>query len=187
MTKKIYAIHNVFLKKMEMKEKLSRKQYYISNASKINITVLKKVHIKYLIMDFDGVLAKSNRAYLNEKTIIWIKFLSSKFNAKRIFILSNQPTIIREKYFLNLFPFIQFITAVDKKPNPGGILKVKKQMRCAYKTIGLVDDKILTGFLCSTTCSGYPIAVKNCYKRERFHLLDNLVKNIEYFLSKYFF
>jgi predicted HAD superfamily phosphohydrolase YqeG len=128
-------------------------------------------------------LAKENKTYLNAITKTWLENFISTFNAKHIFILSNQSRKIRREYFASMFPFIKFITKVKKKPHTEGIKKVKKKMQCSHKSIMLVDDRVTTGFLCSTIYNSHPVIMIKHYEKEKISLMRSPFK----FLERVFF
>ncbi|GAB4221878.1 MAG: haloacid dehalogenase [Francisella sp.] len=149
--------------------KYRKKLYKLSQDNQIDSVInlsenfLKQQGIKYLALDFDGVLASHGKHYMHSDVIVWLKDFIKKFPQDRIFILSNKPTKERLEYFIANFPKIRFIDGVAKKPYPDGLKKIIKEVGCQASELALVDDRLLTGCLACLIAGCYPILVTKPY------------------------
>ncbi|WP_150465362.1 YqeG family HAD IIIA-type phosphatase [Francisella sp. SYW-2] len=143
----------------------------------INLTpeMLVKNRVKYLALDFDGVLASHGKPEMHPEVMGWLTKFVTKFSEDRVFILSNKPTQERLKYFNKHFPQIRFISGVAKKPYPDGLNKILELVGCQPGELALVDDRLLTGCLACLIAGCYPILITSPYvdrdnytKEERF-------------------
>ncbi|ABI82194.1 HAD family hydrolase [Francisella tularensis] len=149
--------------------------YRIDSIINLSAKLLRQQGIKYLALDFDGVLASHGKSEMHPEVMLWFKDFVTEFPADRIFILSNKPTEARLKYFNANFPKIRFIAGVAKKPYPDGLNKIIQLVGCQAKELALVDDRLLTGCLACLIAGCYPILITNPYidtdnytKEERF-------------------
>jgi predicted HAD superfamily phosphohydrolase YqeG len=141
----------------------------ISNNQKLsNITLLTSDNladnnIKYLALDFDGVLASHGKQAINAEVKVWLDDFVTKFDEGKIFILSNKPTNERLDFFKAHYPKITFISDVRKKPYPDGLNKIIHILGCKPQELALVDDRLLTGCLACIIAKCYPILIMNPY------------------------
>ena len=161
-----YTIKQSFYQRKKLKA-VKQKKYQLSVVTDLNIDQLKKHHIKYLALDFDGVLAAHGQALPNENIKIWLQQFSDKFNQNHIFILSNKPTDMRAQYFKSYFPNICFISGVNKKPYPDGLLAIQQMTKCQAHELALVDDRLLTGCLACILAGSFPILITKPCKNYR--------------------
>jgi hypothetical protein len=145
--------------------------------SVVNLTpeFLNQQQIKYLALDFDGVLASHSKPEILREVKQWLDSFVTKFDEGNIFILSNKPTQERLEHFKKYFPKIRFISGVAKKPYPDGLNKIINMIGCQPQEIALVDDRLLTGCLACFIAGCYPILITKPYvdrdnytKEERF-------------------
>lgn len=123
------------------------KQRQINHVSELKTEKLKSQGIAAVIIDFDGVLAPHGDLTPTESVLFWLADLTKKLADNRIFILSNKPLVVRERYFADLFPKIVFIRAKRKKPYPDGIEEILTRTQLKKTQIALIDDRLATGVL----------------------------------------
>lgn len=149
--------------------------YQLDSVVNLTSDILKQNKIKYLALDFDGVLASHGKLKMYPDVIKWLDNFIKEFPEERIFILSNKPTQERLEYFKKHYPQIRFISGVAKKPYPDGLSKIIELVGCNPNELALVDDRLLTGCLACIIAGSYPILItkpfidmQNYTKEERF-------------------
>lgn len=157
----LYTAKQMFKHRVKLKE---IKNYGLLD-SVINLTpeYLAKHNIKYLALDFDGVLASHGKPKIYPEVKIWLDEFVKSFAEENIFILSNKPTDIRLQYFKENYPKIRFISGVAKKPYPDGLLKVKELVASEANQVALVDDRLLTGCLACIIAGCFSILITKPY------------------------
>lgn len=169
MGKLLFTLQRAFQHRKQIKKLLRQKKHQVKTITALDAAMLKKQNIHYLAIDFDGVLAAHGQKLPNNEIKQWLKTFSQAFNGENIFILSNKPTLARQKYFKAYFPSIRFITRVRKKPYPDGLLSIQRQVNCKPHALALVDDRILTGCLASVLAGSFPILATSPYKNYKSH------------------
>ena len=134
-------------------------EHCIQSVIGLKVDFLEEKNIKFLALDFDGVLAAHGKPKLNAQVKIWLDNFSEKFGQENVFILSNKPTQVRLEYFQKYYPKIRFISGVAKKPYPDGLKKIIQIVGCKPENIALVDDRLLTGCLACIIADCYPILI----------------------------
>ncbi len=124
---------------------------------------LQDVGVKYLALDFDGVLASHGKEKPLSEVRDWLSGFALSFGEENIFILSNKPTQERLEFFKDKYPKIRFIAGVAKKPYPDGMLKIRDTLNCKTADIALVDDRLLTGCLACIIAGSFPILITKPY------------------------
>ncbi len=157
----IYSTQKMF----EYRKQISaiKGEHCIHRVTELDVDFLVSKNIKFLGLDFDGVLAAHGKPKLNEEVKTWLYDFAIKFGQENIFILSNKPTQVRLEYFKKYYPHICFISGVAKKPYPDGLQKVISTVGCRSEEIALVDDRLLTGCLACIIAGCYPIFVTKPY------------------------
>lgn len=187
----LFVCKSLFLYRNKINLLINKKKHLINNVTSINVNMLKRYNIKYLIFDFDGVLVFHDSNYLNYSIKIWLIKLIQDFHqigiTNNIFILSNNLNIDREKYFRLYFPSIKFIKKVRKKPYPDGIIKIGHHFNCSLSSIALIDDRIMTGFLASIIAGAFPILVINPLKNYRTNFFKEIFFSFLRFLERKIF
>ena len=117
------------------------------DVTKIDGTELVNAGKKGVILDFDGVLAPHGRNIIDKDVEAWLLGNIRKKNNLKFFVLSNKPMRVRENYFADVFPEVEFVSGVKKKPYPDGILKIIKDFNLAPDELVIVDDRLATGGL----------------------------------------
>lgn len=149
---------------------------------------LKSKEIKYLALDFDGVLTSHGKNELYPEVVEWLDDFSRSFGQENIFILSNKPEKERLNYFREKYPKIRFIDNVAKKPYPDGMLKIKNLVNCDPKELALVDDRLLTGCLACILAGSQPILITRPYvDRENYDRKERFFNFLRYWEQKIFF
>lgn len=169
-----YTLMQMFKHRIKLKE---IKNYGLLD-SIINLTpeYLVEHNIKYLALDFDGVLASHGKPKIYSEVKIWLDNFVKNFPQQNIFILSNKPTNVRLEYFKENYPEIRFISGVAKKPYPDGLLKAKELAKSEANQIALVDDRLLTGCLACIIAGCFPILITKPYVDR-----ENYDKNEKFF------
>ena len=90
-------------------------------------------------------------------------FIAS-FGFENISLFSNKPFVARRDVLNRLFPQIQFIIGVPKKPYPDGLVALQKNTAAALNEILLVDDRLLTGMLAVCLSGVRGIYIKQPYQ-----------------------
>lgn len=100
-----------------------------------------------LVLDFDGVLAPHGHAEPLPETILWLDRCVGFAGLKRVYVLSNKPSQVREEFFRKKYPAIRFVRAGRKKPYPDGLLAIIRDEAVEPRQVLIVDDRLLTGVL----------------------------------------
>lgn len=128
-------------------------EFHVDKLISLNIANLKINGIKFLILDFDGVLSTYGEDQPLSEVIYWLEEAIANLGAKKIFILSNNPSLSR-KIFLDKY-FTENIIFVISKPKPyidgieyiKGYLLQELHQKPLNSEILLVDDRLATGIL----------------------------------------
>ena len=187
MGKLLFTLKNAFLHRKQIKTLLSQNKHQITTITALSTAALKKHNIKYLAIDFDGVLAAHGQKLPHNEIKEWLTTFSQAFNEENIFIVSNKPTPARLEYFNKHFPSIRCITGVRKKPYPDGLLSIQQQVNCKPSVLALVDDRVLTGCLASMLAGSFPILVTSPYKNYRSHPFQESFFGFLRFTERVFF
>ena len=189
MRRLLFTLRNAYFYKNQIKYLLSKKKHQVTKITKLSTATLRKYKIKYLAIDFDGVLVTHGQNLPNNEIKQWLMKFGRKFNDRNIFILSNKLTPERIEYFNKYFPSIRCISGVRKKPYPDGLLNIQKIVNCKKKpyVLALVDDRILTGYLASILAGSFPILIKSPYKNYRSHPLQEAFFGVLRFIERAFF
>ena len=91
-----------------------KKTQCLKNVTLLTSEYLSENGVKYLALDFDGVLASHGKQAINSEVKTWLDAFILKFEESKIFILSNKPTSVRLEYFKKNYPQIRFISNVAK-------------------------------------------------------------------------
>ncbi|AJC49518.1 HAD family hydrolase [Allofrancisella guangzhouensis] len=181
----IYTFNKMLRYKRELKS--IKKEHTLESIIQLEPEFLKQKGIKYLALDFDGVLASHGKPQIYPEVKTWLDSFASKFGEERIFILSNKPTNERLKYFRKIYPQIRFISGVAKKPYPEGLLKIQDLLKCDTKEIALVDDRLLTGCLACIIAGSYPILITKPYvDRQNYSKEERFFNFLRYWEQKLF-
>ena len=134
-------------------------EHCMRSVTELRVDFLRSQNIKFVALDFDGVLASHGKPELNADVKIWLDSFAENFGQENIFILSNKPTQVRLEYFQKHYSQIRFISGVAKKPYPDGLQKVISTVGCKPEEVALVDDRLLTGCLACIIAGCYPILI----------------------------
>jgi HAD superfamily phosphatase (TIGR01668 family) len=148
-------------KMLKHKKQISavKDEHCLESVTQLTVEFLNDQKIKFVALDFDGVLAAHGKSDLNVEVKNWLDGFAKDFGQENIFILSNKPTQVRLEYFQNHYPQIRFISGVAKKPYPDGLQKVIEIVACKPIDVALVDDRLLTGCLACIISGCYPILI----------------------------
>lgn len=105
--------------------------------------------ISAIVLDYDGVLAPYRKKMPNE-VIAWLSQSIEIFGLSQIFILTNNPSKKRKKYFETTFPGIRVIDRVKKKPDPEGLIQIIKLAGVNQEQVMMFDDQLLSGILAAS-------------------------------------
>ena len=151
-------------KTIQYRKNISKKNIYsIKKLIDLNINTLQQKNIKYLALDFDGVMASHGKNKPYNEVCLWLNGLIKDFPEENIFILSNKPTLERLEFFKKNYSKIRFISNVAKKPYPDGLNKIQNILNCKSEEIALVDDRLLTGCLACIIAKCVPILIIKPY------------------------
>lgn len=160
---------------------------FIARLTDLTSEYLSKKYIKYLVLDFDGVIAPHGKQKPHREVYQWFNKFLEYFNQSHIFILSNKPTTERLAFFSKKYPQIRFILGVAKKPYPDGLLKIQQLFNCKSNEIALVDDRILTGCLACIIAGCLPIIITEPYvDMKNYNSKEKLLKLLRYVEQKFF-
>jgi uncharacterized protein len=102
--------------------------------------------ISTIVLDYDGVLA-SYRREMPDEVVVWLSKCVKIFGLSQIFILTNNPSKNRVKYFDLICPGIQVIDGVKKKPDPEGLNQIIKLVGVNPEQVMMFDDQLSSGIL----------------------------------------
>jgi predicted HAD superfamily phosphohydrolase YqeG len=159
----------------------------LDNITQLTCDNLKTLGVKYLALDFDGVLASHGKQALNDEVKSWLDDFVTKFDEGKIFILSNKPTNERLEFFKAHYPQIRFISDVRKKPYPDGLQKIIHILNCEPQELALVDDRLLTGCLACIIAKCQPILITKPYvDRGNYTISERFFSILRYVEQKLF-
>lgn len=118
-----------------------------SQVTTLTVSEMEERDIHCLILDFDGVLAAHGEGELEPEVVPWLQGMVKRFQAGKVFILSNKPSEERKHYFAEAFPEVQFIKAPRKKPYTDGIDICLAQSEVKPEQAIIADDRLLTGVM----------------------------------------
>lgn len=147
----LYVIKKAYLNRLELQSFLYQKEKNRKCITDIDLNSIEKSGIKSLVLDFDGVISPHDHYIPSKSITIWLKKAIKIFGSGKIFILSNNSkNADRIKYFNKNFKEIIFIKNRYMKPYPYDICNVlKKNNIKTFKSIMIIDDRLLTGILLS--------------------------------------
>ncbi|NCX93926.1 MAG: HAD family hydrolase [Gammaproteobacteria bacterium] len=152
LTRFLYTVKQAWLNRSKLKEIRVQSEAQIPHLTDLDCRQLKLDGIQVLVFDFDGVMAPHGAFEPISEVESWLKKSAELFDQDSIFILSNKPLRVRERYFSQYFPGIRFIQGVRKKPYPDGLQKISQLTGVPCSKIALVDDRLLTGILACQLC-----------------------------------
>lgn len=153
----IYTTVNMFKYKKQLSS--VKDKHCLESVTQLDVDFLYRQNIKFVVLDFDGVLATHGKPTLDAEVKVWLDNFVQEFKQDNIFILSNKPTQARLAYFQKYYPQIRFISGVAKKPYPDGLQKVIKILECNPREVTLIDDRLLTGCLACIISGCYPLLI----------------------------
>lgn len=142
-------------------------QYQVMSVTEVTAERLALLGVRYLALDFDGVLAPHGDAVPTQAVVQWLQSMVAHLGAESVFILSNKPTAERAKYFATHFAGVRFIGGVRKKPYPDGLLKIQNLLNCEPQALALVDDRLLTGCLACMIAGSKPILLTDALRNPK--------------------
>ena len=189
MKRLLFTLQNAYFYRHQIKYLLGKKKHKITKITRLNPAILRKCSIRYLAIDFDGVLVTQGQSLPNNEIKQWLINFSRKFDNRNIFILSNKLTPERIEYFNKYFPSIRCVSRVRKKPYPDGLLNIQKIVNCKKKpyVLALIDDRILTGYLASILARSFPILITSPYKNYKSHPFQETFFGVLRFIEQAFF
>lgn len=135
--------------------------YYCDKVTDITIDLLKKNHIKGMILDVDNTLIDFDRNLL-EGAETWIARM--KENDIQCMILSNSNKVDKVKNVAQILdlPFIYFAT----KPFKRGFKKAKQYLGLENENIAVVGDQIFTDIIGANRSEMFSILVNPIAKKD---------------------
>ncbi|HFL8824100.1 MAG TPA: hypothetical protein V7791_00135 [Candidatus Azoamicus sp. OHIO1] len=162
------------------------KKYLTSSLYSSNVLIdvspyyLRKIGIKVLILDFDGVLSSYGETYvLINDVLFWLKFSLEIYTFENIFIFSNNMTKSRN-LLLNKIGINMVINRAKKKPYPDAIISILYYKNLLYHEIIMVDDRIFTGILAAELANIRGLFIISPY----YNLKDNFLKEFFYIILR---
>jgi len=147
LTRILFSLCQFIKYRQKLKSYLYDKNNNSSSIENINAMQLYIKGIRALVIDFDGVLAAHSKIEPTDSAKQWLLESSRIFGKGRLFILSNNPFLLRSEYFSKHFPEICFVHARKKKPYPDAILDIIYQIKLQPVQILLIDDRLSVGIL----------------------------------------
>lgn len=157
LAKIIYTIQQAWSRRYQLKRYLQDNQLQARSLADLDLAQLQTLGISTLVIDFDGVLAPHAGIAIESQLEHWLK-ASCEIFADNVFILSNNPTNSRKKYFAENYPKVKFIVAPQKKPYPDGINLIIAATECTPNSLLMIDDRLFTGILAAEIAG-----VKACF------------------------
>lgn len=145
----LYAVKQGWQHRNRLRAFRTHADLQVKTVLDLDLQALKKMGIKVLALDLDGVLVPHGETQLAIAIVDWLNNCIEIWTSANIFIYSNQPSYKRKQYFLLHFPGLNFIEGVRKKPYPDGLYHIMTQQQVFASDILLVDDRLLTGILAS--------------------------------------
>lgn len=104
--------------------------------------------VEVLVLDFDGVLVAHGKNAVDRTDVDrWLRQAISVFGDRRVFILSNNPSIERKLSLESQYPGVVFVVPARKKPFTDGLEWVRGETGACYQRMLMIDDRLLTGVL----------------------------------------
>jgi predicted HAD superfamily phosphohydrolase YqeG len=138
----LYAILGFFQEYQSLKKVMR-----IASIEEVTPEFLCALKIKVLVLDFDGVLSAHGEPVPNSSAQSWLKRQFEESKLEKIFILTNNPQVERERFFEANFSQILFVSGGRKKPYPDGLLSIIERTGVSPQEVVLIDDRLLTGVL----------------------------------------
>jgi uncharacterized protein len=139
-------------------------QLQVQSVTEVTPARLELLGVRYLALDFDGVLAPHGDEVPTAEVAVWLREMVAYLGAESVFILSNKPTAERAAYFTEHFAGVCFIGGVRKKPYPDGLQKIQQLLGCMPDQLALVDDRLLTGCLACMIAGSQPILLTDALR-----------------------
>lgn len=140
-----YALKMGWFHRNKLKQYSRDPRLQIETVLQLDPSQLKSEGIEALAIDFDGVLSVYGEDCPSPHISTWLNSCLAIFGREKVFILSNNPTKLRQKCCNDLG--ITLIRNVKKKPFPEGLLKIIKETQVKPASLLLIDDRLLTGIL----------------------------------------
>lgn len=157
-------------------------EYSVDQITYLNLDKLKQQNIKALIVDFDGVLAAEGQPTPLPEAISWLEQAIQTFGVNKIFIFSNNPTIVRQQFFEKYFNnHIIFIIAKPKPDTEGlsyafNYLQKTSSASIEKSQILMLDDRLATGILAAKI-----FGIASCLIQQPYvNLKNNFAKELFY-------
>lgn len=149
MKRLLYALKKGWKYRHKVAQYLGNSALTLSQLSTIQAADLEALNVAVLVLDFDGVLAPHDAAEPTDDAIRWLKQISMDIGEQRIAILSNKPKAVRQAFFQQHFPGIQWVAGTASKPYPDGLIEIAESRGIVTSRLLIIDDRLLTGILAS--------------------------------------
>ena len=137
--------------------------HQINTILDLSPVALQQMGIRFLVLDFDGVLASHGELEPCSEVLVWLRNWTRNWPADHIAILSNKPLLARQLFFSTHFPDIQMREARLPKPYPQGLEDIAVQRNIPLSQVALLDDRWLTGMLAAALAGAEGIYIKRPY------------------------
>lgn len=158
-----YAIYHALKHKKNLYQYLVNPTLKSGSVTQLTPDYFRSREIKYIALDFDGVLACHGKVRPLTEVEAWLSHLTTEIPASHIALLSNKPFTKRLQYFQDRFPNMVLITGVAKKPYPEGLNQLVTHFQCAKNELVLVDDRLLTGMLAVCLAEVQGVYIEKAY------------------------
>lgn len=157
-----FSIYYLFKYKAFIKKQLISSNCVVSTVLDINSYFCRLFCIKFIMLDFDGVLSSHNDVNFDENVFYWLKFTYEIYGKSSLCVYSNNIFISRI-LFLKKIGIVNTSIGFRKKPYPDFINNVLNNKKLLYHEIILIDDRISTGILAASIAMIRWCLVKNPY------------------------
>ncbi len=166
-----YAIYNALRHKKNLYQYLVNPALRSSSVTELTPDYFNARGIKYIVLDFDGVLANHGEVKPLAEAEAWLNNITKIIPESHFALLSNKPFAQRLQYFQKRFPNIVVITGVAKKPYPEGLNQLVEHFKCPKNELALVDDRLLTGMLAVCLACVQGIYIEKAYRNRKENLM----------------
>lgn len=158
-----YAIYHALKYKENLYQYLVNPTLKSWSVTQLTPDYFRSREIKYIALDFDGVLACHGEAKPLAEVEAWLSHITKMMPESHFALLSNKPFTGRLRYFQDRFPNMVLITGVAKKPYPEGLNQLVTHFQCAKNELALVDDRLLTGMLAVCLAGVQGVYIEKAY------------------------
>ncbi len=138
--------------------------FSIDSITDLKIEYLIEKKIEALVLDFDGVLSPHGYDRPLSEVLTWLDYITKYKSRPEIFILSNNPSLVRFNYFKDNYPKIKFFVSKKKKPYPEGLQKICQENFLDPEKVIIVDDRLMTGVLAAANAGTKALFIRKPFR-----------------------